>query len=63
MTQAQRNELDSRPDKAQAVFFLDAVLNRFLKEYHEALEEGNKDHFDQEKWVKGITDFFTKGLK
>jgi hypothetical protein len=59
----ERNELDSRLDKAQAVFFLDAVLNRFLKEYHEALENGNKDHFDQEKWVKGITDFFTKGLK
>ena len=59
----ERNELDSRLDKAQAVFFLDAILNRFLKGYHEALDDGNKDHFDREKWVKGITDFFTKGLK
>ena len=59
----ERKELDSQLDKAQAVFFLDAVLNRFLKEYHEALEVGNKDQFDREKWVKGITELFTKGLR
>ncbi len=57
-----RGELNQSLDKGQAVFFLDAVLNRFLKDYHETLETGNKDQFVREKWVKGITTFFTKGL-
>ena len=57
-----RGELNQSLNKGQAVFFLDAVLNRFLKDYHEALETGNKDQFDREKWVKGITTFFRKGL-
>jgi AcrR family transcriptional regulator len=57
-----RNELDAQLDKSQAVFFLDSVMNRFLKDYHETLELGKNDRFDKEKWVKGITEFFTKGL-
>ena len=57
-----RNELDSSINKAQSVFFLDAVLNRFLKEYHEAIENGNHQYFDRKEWVKGITKFFTKGF-
>ncbi len=57
-----RNELDPNLDKEQAVFYLDAVLNRYLKEYHEAMEMGNQQHFDRKEWVKGITIFFTKGL-
>ena len=32
-----RNEFNPNLDKAQSVFFLDAVLNRFLKEYHDLL--------------------------
>ncbi len=58
-----RNELDENLDKSQAVFFLDAVLNRFLKDYHEAMESGDHERFNRKKWVKGITEFFNKGLK
>ncbi|MFQ6677557.1 MAG: TetR/AcrR family transcriptional regulator [Fidelibacterota bacterium] len=57
-----RGELNQGLDKAQAVFFLDAVLNRFLKDYHEALETGNRNRFDTKTWVKGISDLFTKGF-
>ena len=57
-----RNELDPNLDKTQSVFFLDAVLNRFLKEYHEAMNQRNQDSFNKEEWVKGITKLFTKGL-
>ena len=57
-----RNELDTSINKTQSVFFLDAVLNRFLKEYHEAIENGNHQYFDRKEWVKGITNFFTKGF-
>jgi AcrR family transcriptional regulator len=57
-----RNELDSNLDKRQSVFFLDAVLNRFLKETHEAKSHGDADQFNRDEWVKGITTFFTKGL-
>ena len=57
-----RNELDPSINKAQSVFFLDAVLNRFLKEYHETIENGNHQYFDRKEWVKGITNFFTKGF-
>ena len=58
-----RNELDPNLDKGQAVFFLDSVLNRFLKDYHEAKSHGDADQFNRDEWVKGITIFFTKGLK
>mgnify|MGYP001197987679 FL=1 len=57
-----RNELNPNLDKGQAVFFLDSVLNRFLKEFHEALSNGKADQFNRGEWVKGITTFFTKGL-
>jgi AcrR family transcriptional regulator len=57
-----RNELNPNLDKGQAVFFLDSVLNRFLKEFHEALSNGNADQFNRGEWVKGITTLFTKGL-
>ena len=57
-----RNELNPNLDKGQAVFFLDSVLNRFLKEFHEALSNGNTDQFNRGEWVKGITTLFTKGL-
>jgi len=57
-----RNELNPNLDKGQAVFFLDSVLNRFLKEFHEALSNGNADHFNRGEWEKGITTLFTKGL-
>lgn len=58
-----RHELHQELDKEQAVFYLDAVLNRFLKEYHEGMEVGKKDQFDMDKWVNGITELFTKGFK
>ena len=58
-----RNELDPNLNKIQSVFFLDAVLNRFLNEYHEAIEMGNQQQFNRDEWVKGITTFFSKGLK
>ena len=58
-----RNELDPNLDKGQAVFFLDSVLNRFLKDYHEAKSHGDVDQFNRDEWVKGITIFFSKGLK
>jgi len=58
-----RNELDKNLDKSKAVFFLDAVLNRFLKDYHEAMESGSSDQYNREMWVKGITTFFIKGFK
>ena len=57
-----RNELNPNLDKAQSVFFLDAVLNRFLKEYHLVMNQRSQDTFDKEEWVKGITKLFTKGL-
>lgn len=55
-----RNELDPNLNKSQAVFYLDAVLNRFLKEFHESSSNGSQ--FDRDEWVKGITIFFSKGL-
>ncbi len=55
-----RGEVNSEIDKTQAIFFLDSVLNRFLKEYHES---SNGHKFDRDEWVKGITAFFSKGLK
>jgi len=58
-----RNELDPKLDKGQAVFFLDSVLNRFLKDYHEAKSHGDADQFNRDEWVRGITIFFSKGLK
>ena len=58
-----RNELDPNLDKGQAVFFLDSVLNRFLKDYHEAKSHGDADQFNRDEWVRGITIFFSKGLK
>jgi len=57
-----RNELNPNLDKSQSVFFLDAVLNRFLKEYHLVMNQRSQDTFDKEEWVKGITKLFTKGL-
>ncbi len=57
-----RNELNPNLDKSQSVFFLDAVLNRFLKEYHLIMNQRSQDTFDKEEWVKGITKLFTKGL-
>jgi TetR/AcrR family transcriptional regulator len=57
-----RNELNPNLDKSQSVFFLDAVLNRFLKEYHLVMNQRSQDTFDNEEWVKGITKLFTKGL-
>jgi AcrR family transcriptional regulator len=57
-----RGELNPNLDKAQSVFFLDAVLNRFLKEYHEAMNHGSQNAFNKDEWGKGITKFFTKGL-
>ncbi len=56
-----RGEIDSQINKSQAVFYLDAVLNRFLKEFHES--SSNDNQFDRDEWVKGITKFFSKGLK
>jgi len=56
-----RKELNSNLIKGQAIFYLDAVLNHFLKEYHEALSEGTQ--LDRIEWVNGITDLFTKGFK
>ena len=56
-----QNELSPTLDKTQAVFYLDAVLNRFLKEYHEAPADGNQ--FNRVEWVAGITELFTKGFK
>jgi AcrR family transcriptional regulator len=57
-----RNELNPNLDKSQSVFFLDAVLNRFLKEYHLVMNQRSQDTFEKEEWVKGITKLFTKGL-
>ena len=57
-----RNELNPNLDKSQSVFFLDAVLNRFLKEYHLVMNQRSQNTFDKEEWVKGITKLFTKGL-
>jgi len=58
-----QGELDPQLDRAQSVFFLDAVLTRFLKDYHQAIESGDQDRFDREQWVLGIAEFFFKGLK
>jgi len=55
-----RGEVDSKLNKTQTIFYLDAVLNRFLKEYHES---SNGNQFDRDEWVKGITTFFIKGLR
>ncbi|MDP6628151.1 MAG: TetR/AcrR family transcriptional regulator [Candidatus Marinimicrobia bacterium] len=55
-----RGEVDSKLNKTQTVFYLDAVLNRFLKEYHES---SNGNQFDRDEWVKGITTLFIKGLR
>ena len=41
-----RNELNPNLDKSQSVFFLDAVLNRFLKEYHLVMNQRSQDTFD-----------------
>lgn len=57
-----RNELNPNLDKAQSVFFLDAVLNRFLKEYHEAVEMGFQQQYDRKEWVSGIATLFIKGF-
>ncbi|MDC1038287.1 TetR/AcrR family transcriptional regulator [Candidatus Marinimicrobia bacterium] len=57
-----RNELDPKLDKGQAVFFMDSVLNQFLKNYHEAQSNGFADKFNRDEWVKGLITFFTKGL-
>lgn len=57
-----RNELDSNFNKGQAVFFLDSILNRFLKDYHEAQSNGTADHFKNEDWVSGLIIFFSKGF-
>ncbi|MBL7014729.1 MAG: TetR/AcrR family transcriptional regulator [Candidatus Marinimicrobia bacterium] len=54
-------ELNSTLNKAQAVFYLDAVLNRFLKEYHDSLSNGKL--LDRNDWVNSITELFTKGFK
>jgi len=55
-----RGEVNPELNKFQAVFFLDSVLNRFLKDYHESSQEYQ---FDRNDWVKGITTFFIQGLK
>ena len=57
-----RNELNPNLDKAQSVFFLDAVLNRFLKEYHEEMEMGSQQQYDRKEWVSGIATLFIKGF-
>lgn len=57
-----RKELDPGLNLSQSVFFLDSVLNRFLKDYHEAMGSEDRRHFDRNDWVKGITQFFSKGL-
>ena len=57
-----RNELNPNLDKSQSVFFLDAVLNRFLKEYHEAMEMGSQQQYDRKEWVSGIATLFIKGF-
>ena len=46
-----RNELNPNLDKSQSVFFLDAVLNRFLKDYHLVMNQRSQDTFDKEEWV------------
>ena len=46
----------------QCVFFLDAVLNRFLKQYHEAMEMGSQQQYDRKEWVSGIATLFIKGF-
>jgi len=55
--------LNQNVNTTQAVFFLDAVLTRILKEYHEALDSGKEERIEQGQWAQGITDLFTKGLK
>ncbi|MCH8010842.1 MAG: hypothetical protein IIA61_02670 [Candidatus Marinimicrobia bacterium] len=57
-----RKELDPGLNLSQSVFFLDSVLNRFLKDYHEAMGSEDRGHFNRNEWVKGITQFFSKGL-
>jgi TetR/AcrR family transcriptional regulator len=57
-----RNELDSNLNKGQAVFFLDSILNRFLKDYHEEQSNGSAVHFKNENWVSGLITFFSKGF-
>ena len=57
-----RNELNPNLDKAQSIFFLDAVLNRFLKEYHEEMEMGSQQQYDRKEWVSGIATLFIKGF-
>lgn len=57
-----RKELDPGLNLSQSVFFLDSVLNRFLKDYHEAMSSEDRGHFNHNDWVKGITQFFSKGL-
>jgi AcrR family transcriptional regulator len=56
-----RNEISPTLDKVQATFYLDSVLNRFLKKYHEALSNG--EQLNRKKWVEGITILFSKGFK
>ncbi len=56
-----QNELNLNLDKSKAVFYMDAVLTRFLKEYHEISSNGNQ--FDRYEWVVGITQLFSKGFK
>lgn len=57
-----RKELDPNLDLSQSVFFLDSVLNRFLKDYHESIGSEDENYFNRSDWVKGITQFFSKGL-
>jgi AcrR family transcriptional regulator len=56
-----RGELNRQINKNHALFYLDAVLHRFLKDYHESSSTGNQ--FNRNEWVNGITKFFIKGLK
>ncbi len=57
-----RRELDPGLNLSQSVFFLDSVLNRFLKDYHESMGSEDRRYFDRNDWVNGITQFFSKGL-
>ncbi|MBT3479341.1 MAG: TetR/AcrR family transcriptional regulator [Candidatus Marinimicrobia bacterium] len=57
-----RNELNSNLNKRHAIFFMDSILNQFLKNYHEAKSYGNADQFNRDEWVMGITTLFTKGF-
>ncbi len=57
----ERGELNPQIEMTKAVFYLDAVLNRFLKEYHESLSNGVT--LNREEWVNSITELFSKGFK